>query len=109
MLEECNLRAWLVVEWYHLIEDREVACLLDICYSTEDEPAWVVVESTTDIIVAAFGEWLILVIASSIGELGRGDIDDALTCTGRYLMNETYEILIRIAESHASTYTTLEE
>jgi hypothetical protein len=109
MLEECNLRAWLVVEWYHLIEDREVACLLDIGHSTEDEPAWVIVESATDIVVASFGERLILVVASSVGELCRGDIDNTLTCTGRNLVYETYEVLVGVTESHASSYTALEE
>jgi len=109
VLEECHLRAWLIVEGHHLVEDREVACLLDICHSTEDEPAWVVVESAADIVVASFGEWLILVIASAIRELCGGDVDDTLTCTRGYLMNESYEVLVRVTESHASAYTTLEE
>ena len=79
VLEECDLRTRLVVEGHHLVEDREVACFLDIGHGTEDEPAGIVVESTADVVVAALGEGLILVIAAAIGELGRGDIDDALT------------------------------
>ena len=34
-----------------------------------------------------------MVIAESGRELGAGDIDDALAGTGRYLMNETYDIV----------------
>ena len=79
VLEEGNFRAGLIVEWHHLVENREVARFLDICHGAEDEPAGVVVESATDVVVAALGKWLILVVAAAIGELCRGDIDDALT------------------------------
>ena len=103
MLEEAYFCAWLVVERHLLGEDREVARFLDVCYGTEDEPARVVVETATDIVVAALGEWLVLVIAATVRELGAGDIDDALAGTGRYLMNEAYEVLVGIAEAHAST------
>ena len=99
VLEEACFCAWLVVERHLLSEDREVARLLDIGYGTEDEPARVVVETATDIVVAAFGERLILVVAAAVRELGAGDIDDALAGTGRYLMNETYEVLVGIAEA----------
>ena len=109
VLEEAYFCAWLVVERHLLSEDREVARLLNIGYGTKDEPAWVVVETATDIVVAALGERLILVVAATVRELGAGDIDDALAGTGRYLMNETYEVLVGIAEAHASTDAALEE
>ena len=48
-------------------------------------------------------------IATSVGELRRSDVDDALTGTGRNLMDEAHEVLIGIAEAHATTNTTLEE
>lgn len=48
-------------------------------------------------------------IAATVWELSAGNIDDALTGTGRYLMNEAYQVLIGIAEAHASADTTLEE
>ena len=109
VLEEAYFCARLVIERHLLSEDREVARLLNIGYGTEDEPAWVVVETAADIVVAALGEWLVLVIAAAVRELGAGDIDDALAGTGRYLMNETYEVLVGIAEAHASTDAALEE
>ena len=77
MFEETYLAAWLVIEWYLLGEDGEVSRLLDVGYGSEDEPARVVVETATDIIVASFGERLILVIAATVRELGTGDADDA--------------------------------
>lgn len=109
MFEETYLAAWLVIEWYLLGEDGEVSRLLDVGYGSEDEPARVVVETATDIIVASFGERLILVIAATVWELGTGDVDDALAGTGRYLMNEAYKVLIGITEAHASADTALEE
>lgn len=77
MFEETYLAAWLVIEWYLFGEDGEVSRLLDVGYGSEDEPARVVVETATDIIVASFGERLILVIAATVWELGTGDVDDA--------------------------------
>ena len=48
-------------------------------------------------------------IAATIRELSAGYIDDALTGTSRYLMNEAYQVLIGITEAHASADTALEE
>ena len=48
-------------------------------------------------------------VAATVRELGAGDVDDALAGTGRYLMNEAYEVLVGIAEAHASTDAALEE
>ena len=83
MLEECYLRTGLVVEGYHLIEDREVARLLDISHRTENKPAGIVVETTADIIVTALCERLVLVVATTIGELCRSDVDDTPTLEER--------------------------
>ena len=109
VFEETHLAAWLVVEWYLLGEDGEISRLLDVGYGSENEPARVIVETATDIVVATLGEWLILVIAAAVWELGAGDVDDALAGTGRYLMNETYEVLVGITEAHASADAALEE
>ena len=69
VLEERDLSAGLVVEGHHLVEDGEVARLLDISHRTEDEPAGVVVETTANVVVATLGQGLILVIAAAVGEL----------------------------------------
>lgn len=69
VLEERHLGAGLVVEGHHLVKDREVARLLDIGHGAEDEPAGVVVETTADVVVAALGQGLVLVVAATAGEL----------------------------------------
>ena len=109
VLEEGDLRTGLVVEGHHLVEDREVARLLDIGHGAEDEPAGVVVEAAADIIVAALGEGLVLVVTATVGELRGSDVDDALTSAWGYLMDEAHEVLIGVAEAHATTYAALEE
>ena len=94
MLHERDLCPRLVVPWHHLVENGHVASLLYIRHGAEDEPHRVVVESAADIIVTAFCERLVLVIAPSVGELGRGDVDDALSRTLRNLMDKAHEVLV---------------
>ena len=69
VFEQCHFRTRLIVPWHHFVEYREIASLFDISYSTKDKPAGVVIETTTDIIVATLGQWLVLVIAATIREL----------------------------------------
>ena len=94
VLHQCNFTSRLVIERHHFIENREVARLLDIGHRTKDEPHGVVVKSATNTIVAAFGQGLILMIASTIGELRRGNVDDTFACSFRYLMHKAHQVLI---------------
>ena len=55
------------------------------------------------------GEWLVLMVATSVRELCRSYIDDAFASTRRHLMNEAHKILVGVAEAHATTHTALEE
>ena len=109
VLHQCYLTAGLVVEGYHLVENGEVACLLDICHRSEDEPAGVVVEASADVVVAALGERLVLVVATAVGELGGGDVDDALARTLGYLVDKPHKVLVGVAESHAAANAALKE
>ena len=109
VLEEGHLGARLIVEGHHLVEDGEVARLLDVGHGAEDEPAGVVVESASDVVVAALGEGLILMVAAAVGELCGGDVDDALTGARGYLMDEAHEVLVGVAEAHATADAALEE
>ena len=109
VFKKTDLCTWLVVKRHHFIENCEVASLLDVGHGAEDEPAWIVVETTADVIVSTFGQGLVLVVAATIRELRRSDVNDALSGTTWYLMNETHKILIGVAETHAATYATLEE
>ena len=103
------LRTWFIVEGHSLIKDAEVARLLDICHRTENQPAGVVVESATDIIVAVLGQRLILMVASAVRELRRGNVDDALPSTFGYLMYESHEVLVAVTEAHSAPYSTFKE
>ena len=47
-------------------------------------------------------------IAAAVRKLCRSDVDDTLSCTVRYLMNEAEDILIGISEAHSSADTALE-
>ena len=109
VLHERHFRTRLIIPRYHFAEDRVVACLLHVSYRTEDEPHWIVVETTTDIVVSTLGERLILMVATAIGELRRGNINNTLASAFGHLMHETNKVLVRIAETHTSAYTTLKE
>ena len=109
VLHQAYLCTGFVVPRHHLVQDRIVACLTDISCRTEYEPHRVVVESAADVVVAALGERLVLMVASAVGELGSGDIQDSLTRTRRDLVHKAHQILIRIAETHATSYAALEE
>ena len=109
MLEEGLLATRLVVEGNRFGKDGEISCFLEISGCTEDEPARVVVESATNVVVSTLGERLILMIATTVGELCRGDVDDTLTGTAWYEMYKTHEILVGVAESHTASNSTLEE
>ena len=92
----------LVVEGDGLIQDTEVSRFLDVCHRTEDKPHGVVVEAAADVVVAAFGQRLVLVVASSVGELGRSYVDDSFAGSFRYLMHEAHEVLVGVAETHST-------
>ena len=105
VLKERNFCRFVVVKRNHLIKNGEVSGLLDIGGGTCNEPERIVIETTSDIHVALFGERLILVIGTAVRELGGGDIDDTLSCALRDQMNETEQILAGITESHAAAGT----
>ena len=109
VLHQTHLCTRFVIPWYHLVQDTIITCLADVRCCTEDQPHRVVIETAADIVVTAFGERLVLMVTASVGELRRSDINDTLTSTGRDLMHEAYEVLVRIAETHATTYSALEE
>ena len=109
VFEQRHLGARFVIPWHGFVKDGEVASLFDIGHRTENEPHRVVVEATADIVVTPFGERLILMVASTVGELCRGDVDDALTCSAGNLMDESHQVLIGVAEAHTSSDAALEE
>ena len=85
-----------------LVQDAEVAGLLDIGRGAGNQPQGVVVEASADVVVAFLGEGLILVVAAAVAELGGGDVQNALPCALGNLMDKAQQILAGIAEAHAA-------
>ena len=104
-----HLRAGFVVERHQLVKYAEVTCLLYICHGSEDQPHRIVVESASDIVVSTLCQRLILMVASSVRELGRRYVYDTLASSFRYLVNKSHEVLIGVAETHSTADAALEE
>ena len=95
----------VIVVRHHFIEYAPVACFLDVCGNREYHPQRIVREVTADIGVALLGKRLILVIASAVRKLCGGNINDPLSCSVGYLVNEAEYILVGITEAHSSADT----
>ena len=78
MLHQGLRKQGIVVKIDHLVEDREIARFAQIGGRSGDEPERIVVEAGADIRVAALGQRLILMIRAAVGELGCGNVEDAL-------------------------------
>ena len=62
----------------------------------------VVVEAGADVVVAALGQRLVLVIGAAGRELRGGEVEDPLRARARGIMlNESEQILVGVAEAHA--------
>ncbi len=91
-----------------LVEDREIAGLLEVRGHAEDEPGRIVVEPGADGVVAALGQRLVLVIGAAARQLGRGDVDDPLAGARGNHVDEAQQVLIGVAEAHAPADARLE-
>ena len=69
MLHERCCESIVVVERCDLVEDRIISCLADIGGYACDEPERVIIESASDIQIAALCERLILMICGAVREL----------------------------------------
>ena len=109
MFQERHLGARLVVPGNGFGEDGEVGRFLQICHGAEYEPQRVVVEASADVVVSAARQRLVLVVAAAVGELCGCNVEYALAGTLGNLMYESHEVLIAVAESHASSHAAFEE
>ena len=48
-------------------------------------------------------------VATAVGKLRRGNVDNAFACTFGYLVHKAYQILVRVAETHATTNAAFEK
>ena len=92
----------VVVEGDHFVQNRHVAGLLHVGRHAEDQPQRVVVEAGADVVVAALGQRLVLVVGAAVRELGGGDVQDALAGAGGDQVHEAQQVLRGIAEAHAA-------
>ena len=65
----------------------------------DDQPVRIVVEIAADVVVAALGERLVLVIGAAGRQLRRGEIEDAFARARRHHVHEAQQILVGIAEA----------
>ena len=109
MLHQRNLGTWLVVERHRLVQYSEISCLLYICHGSENEPHRIVIETAADVVVAALGQRLVLVVAAAVRELGGGYVYDTLASAFRNLMHKAHKVLIGVPEAHSAADSALEE
>ena len=91
-----------VAERDRLLEDGRVAGLLQVGGDAEHEPERVVVEPGADRVVAGLGQRLVLVVRAAGGELGAGQVEDALPGAPGGELDRPEEVLARVAEPHAA-------
>jgi len=97
-----------VIPGHGLVQDRDVAGLLDVGHDGEHEPRRIVVKPAADVVVPALREWLVLVIGAAIRELRRGDVEDPRPGALGDHVDEAEQVLVRVPETHASTDAGLE-
>jgi hypothetical protein len=102
VLVERHFRARLVVVGHRLVEDAPVAGLFEIGRDADDEPVGIVVEAAADVVVAALGERLVLVIGAAGGQLRCGQVEDALAGARRNHVDEAEQVLVGVAEAKAA-------
>ena len=109
VLVERLLGAGLVVVGDRLVEDRPVAGLLEVGRDADDQPVRIVVETAADVVVAALGERLVLVISAAGGQLRGGQVEDALAGARRDHVHEAEQVLVGVAEAQAAADAGFEE
>ena len=86
MLHQGYFAAGNVVKGGWMLQNSEVTGFLDVCTHCAHKPQRVIVESTADVIVAALGQGLVLVICGAVGKLDGCNINDAFSCpVGDYM------------------------
>jgi len=77
-----------------LVEDAPVAGLFEIGADADDQPVRIVVESAANVVVAALGERLVLVIRAARRQLRGRQVEDAFPRPRRHHVDESKQILI---------------
>ena len=91
---ERRFRTGLIVVRDGLVEDAPVSGLLQISRDADDEPMRIVVEAAANIVVAALGQRLVLVVGAAGGQLRGGQVEDAFAGARRRHVDKAEQILI---------------
>ena len=103
MLVERRFGAGYVVVGHRLVEDAPVAGFLNIGANADDQPVGIVVEAAADVVVAALGERLVLVISATGGKLRCGEVEYAFARAAGNHVDKAEQILVGIAEAEAAS------
>ena len=102
MLKQRLCKAVVVIKVHRFVQNRVVARLAQIGVHGSNQPQRVIVEAGADVHVALFRQRLVLVVGAAIGELGGGNVENALPRAGGDQMHKAEQILTGIAEAHAA-------
>ena len=102
MLKQRLCKAVVVVKVHRFVQNRVVARLAQIGVHGSNQPQRVIVEAGADVHVALFRQRLVLVVGAAVGELGGGNVQNALPRAGGDQMHKAEQILTGIAEAHAA-------
>ena len=94
MVQERFFAAGNVIIRDGFIKDREVSGFLDVGDGAKEEPERIVIKTAADVVVAALGEGLVLMVAAAVRELSCGNVQDALTGPFRNLVHEANKVLV---------------
>ncbi len=87
---------------HRFVQDAPVAGLLQVGSHAQDQPQRVVVEIAADVVVAALGERLVLVIGAPRLQLRRRQVQNALAGALGDHVYKAQQILVGITEAHAA-------
>ena len=102
MLKQRLCKAVVVVKVHRFVQNRVVARLAQIGVHGSNQPQRVIVEAGADVHVTLFRQRLVLVVGAAVGELGGGNVQNALPRAGGDQMHKAEQILTGIAEAHAA-------
>src|SRR5690606_12201425 len=81
----------------------------DVGSHTQDEPQGVIIEAAAHSVISTFSEGLVLMVRAAVLELSRCDVENTLASALGDQMHEAEQILVGVAEAHASTNAALKE
>ncbi len=99
------LAAGTVVVHHLFSENAPIARFLDVSGHSQHQPQRIIVEPGSNIVVAAFGQRLVLMIRPARLQLCGCQIEKPFARPLRDEMDEPQQILIRVAETHAAPDT----